>query len=239
MNPSETSIATISLARAADEERVLRAGLSRLASVGVPVTVADGGSTPGFVQFITELPGVRLAGPSERGLVGQIKASLSGASALETPFILYTEPDKVSFFERWVASFIERAPNGGEVGVVLASRSDASFGTYPPLQRFTETTINRLCGDVTGVPGDYSYGPFLVNRALLPYIHRLPTDIGWGWRHFVFGLAHRLGYKVLTIVDDHPCPPDQRAEDAGERIHRMRQLSQNVSGLVRSMTIDP
>src|SRR4051812_23391904 len=98
MNTSETSVATISLARDADEERVLRAALRQLASAGVPVTVADGGSTPDFVSFVAALPGVRLASPLERGLVPQIKASLSGASELDRRFVLYTESDKLSFF---------------------------------------------------------------------------------------------------------------------------------------------
>ncbi len=34
---------------------------------------------------------------------------------------------------------------------------------------------------------------------------------------------------------DFYCPPHQRGDDANERIYRMKQLEQNISGLVLSL----
>ncbi len=128
--------------------------------------------------------------------------------------------------------FIRSAPDDDRVGVVLASRTEQSYGTYPPMQRYTEGVINHLCAELIGARGDYSYGPFLMNRALLPAIENLDRSLGWGWRHYAFVTAHRHGLRVVHIAGDYPCPPDQREEDDAERVHRMRQLSQNVLGLI-------
>jgi hypothetical protein len=100
------------------------------------------------------------------------------------------------------------------------------------MQRYTEGVINHLCGELIGAPGDYSYGPFLMNRALLPSLSSLAARLGWGWRHFAFLTAHRLGFRVQHVTGAYPCPPDQRHESTTERTHRLRQLSQNILGLI-------
>jgi hypothetical protein len=165
------------------------------------------------------------------GLVGQVKACVRLAGAFGTPFIMYVESDKEWFFGPPLSAFVDRAPDGDEVGVVLAARDATSFETFPPMQRFTEGVINRLCGDLIA-PGDYSYGPFLMNRALLPHVAGLQESVGWGWRHSVFREAHRRGLRVLHVVGNYPCPVEDRVEDASERTHRLRQLSQNILGLI-------
>lgn len=240
MRKADVAIATMTLARDAGEERLLRAALARLAQHGLPISVADGGSTDAFVQFVRDSPACRLALPDgTRGLVAQIKRSLRSAAESGTPFILYTEPDKLQFFDRHLDSFIAAAAGGEGAGVVLASRSEQSFRTFPRLQQFTEGTINRLCAEMLGSPGDYSYGPFLMDRKLLPYLADVDDTVGWGWRHFMFGASVRLGYQLRHVTGDFDCPPDQREEDASERLHRVRQLDQNIQGLLLSQMDRP
>ena len=79
------------------------------------------------------------------------------------------------------------------------------------LQQFTERTINELCGEFIGTPGDYSYRPFLLHRALVPQLAAIPPDVGVGMAPLaVFATAARAGYKIRHVVGDYPCPPDQR-----------------------------
>jgi hypothetical protein len=201
----------------------------------VRVAVADAGTSRDFSGFLTRLPGFHATVPSARGLIAQVMASVSLAASFDTPFILYTEPDKELFFEGPVGDFVRRAAGGREaheLGVALAARSEASFRTYPPMQRYTEGVINTLCGDIVGCLGDYSYGPFLLSRALVPHLQGLRPDLGWGWRHFAFRAAHRHGLPVVHVTGEYPCPPDQQAEDDAERTHRLRQLSENIAGLI-------
>jgi len=235
MDTSSVTIATITWARTPAEEDSLRRSLARLAQEHVPVAVADAGTDSAFTEFLSRLPGFHVTVPSEGGLVAQVTASIDRAAVFNTPFILYTEPDKALFFEHGVRAFIRRAEEhhqGSELGVALASRSVESFNTYPPMQRYTEGVINRLCGERIGCPGDYSYGPFLLSRALVPHLLRTRRHLGWGWRHFAFHTAHRLGLRVDHLGDEYPCPADQRTEDDAERLHRLRQLSENILGLI-------
>jgi hypothetical protein len=236
MTLGDVAVATITWARDVEEERLILDGLTRLGSMGMPVAISDGGSPARVLDALSRIDGTVMAPPAERGLVPQVKASLQAAAATGRPFLLYTESDKEQFFDQSLEGFISRAPVGNDVGVVVAARSAGSFGTFPALQRFAESTINVLTSDATGVPADYSYGPFLMRGEVAARLADVPASIGWGWRHYLFATAARLGLRVIIDVGDYPCPENQRHEDTPERIHRMRQLSQNVEGLVLAWT---
>jgi hypothetical protein len=231
MDARMVALATVTWVRTAHEESVLRSSLSRLAGLGMPVAVADTGVNTGFLQFLHSLPGFDVHVATERGLAAQVITSIEIAARRETPFILYTEPDKEMFFDQ-IADFVGQSDGSPDVGIVLAARSDESFRTFPPTQRYTESIVNHLCGEFVGTPGDYAYGPFIMNRALLPVVRSLQPTLGWGWRPFLFNAAHRHGLRVIQVPDDRPCPLDQREEDERERAHRLRQLSENILGLV-------
>jgi hypothetical protein len=233
---SDVAVATVTLARDEREERVLRRSLERLVEVGAAVFVADGGSGAPFRAFLDGLAGVSVAEPEGRGLVAQARASLGAAAASGARVVLYTEPDKEQFFASGLAQFVEHAHDDPSVGVVVASRSAASYATYPPMQRRVEAMVNELTGEVVGAEADYSYGPFLLHPALVADLRQVEPHVGWGWRPFIFATAQRRGFRVQHVEGGYPCPPDQREEDEGERIHRLRQLGQNVAGLVLALT---
>jgi hypothetical protein len=235
MNRDQVAVATITLARSEDDERAILDALRRLALDRWPVAVSDGGSDAPFVAAVAALPAVTLVPPRTRGLVGQVKASVAAACALDTPFILYTEPDKFEFFDEHLTEFVAAAPDDPSIGVVLAARSPASFAAFPAVQRDTEGTFNRLCSGIIGEATDYLYGPFLMNRALAARVEAARDDLGWGWRPYVFAQAIRLGYRVESVVGDFANPPDSQLDDRAELMHRTRQLHQNLDGLLQAL----
>ncbi|HEX8528426.1 MAG TPA: hypothetical protein VF646_00320, partial [Cytophagales bacterium] len=97
MHRTDLSIATMTWARDAAEEALLRRSLALLAGLGVPVFVTDGGSPAPFLDFVRGLPHVTLLSPPRPGLWMQTRTSLRAAYDQGTPFILYTEPDKADF----------------------------------------------------------------------------------------------------------------------------------------------
>ncbi|HEY7383849.1 MAG TPA: hypothetical protein VH743_09290 [Beijerinckiaceae bacterium] len=229
------SVATMTLARTVEEERALRAALRSLAQLGAPVFVSDGGSSEHFRASLRALPNVTVLQPPRPGLVPQIRASLEAASARRTPFVLYTEPDKRQFFERDLERFIADAPDHPGLGASIVARTAASFATFPATQQLTEGTINALFGAEVGVADDFCYGPLILNRELVGRIRDVEDELGWGWRFYVIGAAQRLGYPLHAFATDVPCPPDQRADDVGDRKHRLRQLVQNLEGVLQVM----
>ena len=236
--PGDVCVATMAWARDSGEERILRAALAALHGTDLPLTVADKGGNAAFTQFLGTLPGVSVVPSPVGSLVAQVQASLRAAERAGTRFVLYTEPDKEHFFAARLAPFLDHAPRSAGVGVVLAARSRASFATFPAIQQYTEGVINHLMGEVTAQPGDYSYGPMLLSRELLPEVIALDPDVGWGWRHFAVCRAVRRGLTVHLVEDDHPCPAEGRLDEAGERAHRLRQLAQNITGLLRGTAAD-
>jgi hypothetical protein len=235
---SVISIATITLARTSSEANLLERALERLADGTRRIALTDGGSGDAFLTRVSHLPGITVTTSTHGfGLLAQVKSSLEAALSFGTRFILYTEPDKEQFFESGLAEFIRRAEPQRDAGVIVAARSEASYATFPQLQQYTESVINTLCGEYTRQRGDYSYGPFLIDRRLVPHVLSIREDIGWGWRPFVFALAPRFGLAVTLVGGEHPCPPGQRIEDDAERLHRIAQLQQNLRGLLLSQTI--
>lgn len=235
---ADVAVATITLARDPGEEKLLRVALTTLAAHQRPVFVCDGGSGDGFVEFLRELPGVHLVALADRGLVGQVRASLKAAANVTEGFVLYTESDKVDFFQRHLRGFLSAAEALNAAGCVLASRSAAAFSTFPATQQYAEAAINGLCSHFLHVAGDYSYGPFLLKPELATHVDRVAADAGWGWRHFIFAVAQRLGYRLVHVADAYACPEDQRRDNDPERLHRLRQLGQNVNGLLAGLTVD-
>ena len=226
------AVATITWARSVSEGRRIARALTSLGRIGLPMAVADRGTDADFTEALRRLPATHLAAPRE-GLIGQLQASFELAATFQTPFILYVEADKDDFIANRLTAFLDRAPLDAEAGSVLASRSSAAFETYPAMQRYAESVVNTLCSDVIGAQGDYSYGPFVMHRKLLPHIAAIDPTLGWGWRTSTFVAAHRRNLRVAHVIDDHCCPTDQRVEDDAERAHRLRQLSQNILGLIQ------
>lgn len=224
-----TAIATITWARNRDEEGLLLTAISELTTFGLPLFVTDGGSSGEFIRQLQSMPQVQVS--QSKGLWPQAKNSLTEAVRSGAETILYTEPDKLAFFRDHLPQLLatKRAEN---TGVVLASRSPNALATFPPFQQMTETAINNCCAEVTGQATDYCYGPFLFSSSLLSSLDPLPDNCGWGWRPFLFVTAHRLGLAIDVFQGDLVCPPEQRADDATERVYRMKQLSQNIDGIV-------
>jgi len=237
MNTDRICIATITWARNKEEEKTLRSSLQQLALHNLPVFVTDGGSEASFVQFLQELPNVQVLKADRKGVHAQAENSLQAAYKTGAPFLLYTEPDKEEFFKTGLFKLLSQVEADNSLGIRLAARSAKGFGSFPSFQQMTETTINNCCSEITGQLFDYTFGPFLLNRNLVPYLNKLPEDVGWGWRPYLFSLANRLGLRIEALVDDFYCPPDQRADDAKERIYRMRQLEQNIRGIVHSTDV--
>jgi hypothetical protein len=234
VDPANISIVTMTLSRTAGEERVLRDALQRLAAVGLNVAVADGGSPASFVDFLATEPRFTVVRPAARGLLAQVKAALETAAAWRTPYILYTEPDKAEFFSNHLMSFVRDSVSDGETAVAIAARSRAAFETYPPFQQYCESVINRLCKECIGVAGDYTYGPFVMRREFADVLTPLARDLGWGWRPYLFCAAQRHGGAVRHVTRDFPGPDEADGEDT-VRMYRIRQLNQNVDGLLAAV----
>src|SRR4051794_29867176 len=131
MDPVRVAVATVTWARSADEETLLRRSLRLLAEAGLPMAIADTGARPAFTTFLHGLPGARVTVPEAQGLVPQVQASLALAAAFDRPFVLYTEPDKAFFFEHRLRRFVKHiAEEEDGLGVALASRSPDSFMTF-------------------------------------------------------------------------------------------------------------
>lgn len=236
MDIKNISITTITWARDEQEEELLKRSLQKLSELNIPVFIADGGSGTTFLNFLQQFPHFNVFKSSIKGVFAQAKNSLYQAANAGAGFILYTEPDKHDFFYQLPAILNELAVDE-QIGITLASRSESSFNTFPSFQQMTETTINNCIAELIGKATDYTYGPFILNSKLVTTLSLVQDEIGWGWRPYIFGTAFRLGYKIQNFTGNFSCPEDQRKDNHKERLYRMRQLTQNIEGLLRSTIV--
>jgi hypothetical protein len=230
------SIATICWARTPEEEDVLKRSLAALADIGLPVLITDGGSREDFLQFLRSVPNFSIR--QQKGLWPQAKSSLREAAQLDTPFIFYTEPDKEDLFTRHLKSVLDGIELEADTGIHLLSRSAHAFASFPSFQQMTETAINNCCAAYTDKQVDHTYGPFIINAKLIPYLDALPEQIGWGWRPYAFIRAKQLGFQISYSEGDFRCPQAQQADNAAEQVYRMKQLVQNVEGISVAASIE-
>jgi hypothetical protein len=130
---ARVAVATITRARNADEADLLITALQALATFGLPVAVADGGSGAAFLERLRAIPRITPARPlvGRIGLVAQVQAALETAIESGPDYILYTEPDKRGFFENRLADFLAQLERHPRAGVLVPSRDPASFTTFP------------------------------------------------------------------------------------------------------------
>lgn len=233
MKPSDVAIVTITLARSKEEEEALLRSLEKLASTGLPLVIADGGSGR---QFVKQLPAFTnyVVVPDEKGLVPQIKSGIA-ATLRQFPdkrAILYTEPDKYLFFEGRLIEFITAVRDTKRFGVAVAARSGKSFRTFPQGQYKAESFMNEAFSWIVSTKGDYCYGPLLLARRAAEMALDAPNDLGWGWRFWTMRRAHSSGLRIVTVQQHLPCPTEQRGEDSPkDRIYRLKQLKQNLKAV--------
>src|SRR5689334_10869561 len=116
---SSIPVATLTLARSAEEQELLERALTRLADGKRFIAVADGGSGGPFVDAIGALPRTTVVQPDGRpGLLAQVKGSLRAAFDTGARAIFYTEPDKETFFSGAVDLFLREAAAIDNAGVV-------------------------------------------------------------------------------------------------------------------------
>ena len=225
------AIATITLARTEIEAGKLRASLTALSALGLPVFVADGGSPDTFLCEISQLPHVSLR-TGAKGLVGQVKHAMHAAAESGAELLVYTEPDKKEFFTSGISSLIEQAAGDG-ASMVFASRNPEAMATFPDGQRKIEQSFSDMAADFLGFQADLLYGPLILRRAFASrMLPEIPDDVGWGWRPYLMARARRMGHTASPHEGPFECPPDQRGEDdETSRLYRLKQLIDNVRGL--------
>ena len=231
------TLITITLAKDHIEAAHLAKCLKVAAQHSAHIVVGDAAHGLNMQEYLTGVPNVFVhrTGGDRQTLVGQLMTAICNLPAPSPSFVLYSEPDKLEFFERQLPRFASALSLEDEIGIVLMARDDAQFSTFPSAMQLTESLTNTLVASFIGTPGDYCYGPMLIRTELLEVldIDKDAQTLGWGWRFLVMGYARKKGLRIKHIPFAAPCPFEQRGEKSD--LYRLQQMSQNVEGLRRGL----
>ncbi len=220
------SIATMTWDKKGDSELVLKAQ-QFLADNGFESYIIDGGSSPEFIEKLKGM-GHHVRTSRTRRLGFDIRDAILWAGE-NADAVLYTEPDKFDWFSVSMDESI-RIYREHPFDCLAIGRTEGSFRTFPEFMQRTEGLMNKFIGRVTGLKGDFIYGPKFFSKRLVDELGKLDVDVGWGTLQYLVGRALGSDMSIDTIFTGADCPESQRENDSASL--RMRQLDDNYRGFM-------
>jgi len=111
---------------------------------GFQLTIVDGGSSAAFREAVKDKLKLPLSDEKERGMSGGRRQSFRETSCLSgVKAIVWTEPEKVSILQDCLSEAALPVLQG-EADIVVPSRDDTAFSTYPEYQANYEKDANRV-----------------------------------------------------------------------------------------------
>lgn len=234
------TVSTITWARDRKEEKLLYDSLSALSGKNIHIIAVDGGSNEEFLDSLKKFRNISVIRSSKKGLQNQVVESLNEAQ-LSSKYILYAESNKNDFFRNnfdsllsMSMSIIDKDPN---VGIILPSRTEKSFSTYPTFQQRSESFLNVILREfIDKKTGDFAYGPRIIVHDLIPYLDRLPKDVSWGWMTYLLIIAKKIGKSIYIVDLDLPCPENEREDTDTDRLLRLKQLKNHLQAIEEGLS---
>lgn len=225
--------------------------VSKASELGYRVIIVDGGSNQEFTQKVISLGG-EVFDQDKTGMGNSRRQSLSIAAEQEhCKIICWVEPEKVSLIKD-IHNLIVPIEDG-EADIVIPTRTQKSFLTYPDYQARHEQRGNKLWNSILKSRGiidenqedfDVWFGPriFKNDKGLLDIFQRnyafkpmktLDDINSDDWANSIFLPiieALRQGYKVKGVLTDyeHPAEQTQYENESSffkrKRLHQLRSI---------------
>lgn len=216
---------------------------------GYQMVVVDGGSGNLFTLEAESL-GAIVFNQDENGMSpGRRQAFREAAKLSEAKVICWTEPEKISIVKDCLPDAIFPIINK-EADIVVPSRNDASFSTYPDYQVRFEKTANRLWNkvlrrnkllpdlvediDVWFGPKFFRNDPKILSLFLARYnlkrndfgLYKEANPEDWANATMLPVVAAlNEGYKVKTVSVPYRHPPEQtQLEQTSEAFYQKREF---------------
>jgi hypothetical protein len=225
------------MARATSHGEALRIsrGLTLAAALGLPVYVTDHSFNPGVKGAVELLPQLDLFRETSE-MVPRIASSFRRALLGQADVCVYSEPDKISFFQSGLDRLVQLAEQN-PVSLVIAARNASAFATVPEGQRKLESMANEIGATFLGHRTDYFFGPFAIPASAVDrYMPVMPPAIGWGWRTYLMARCILEGMPVIILDGSFDAPEWNRGEDdAASRLYRLKQFVESVDGFRQAL----
>lgn len=208
---------------------------------GYDILVADGSPDPAIGQALKKIGAnvhprtVQDRGGSRREL---FRLAVNANDGGQPGIFFWTEPEKVDLIRSIpiIVAPIER----NEADIVVPSRTERSWGSYPGFQVVSEQKANATYLEVTGKPFDPMFGPVAFSSKVAEHFAVCDPAEQFGAtdgyiQHFAPLTAMTEGYKVVSVPVDFYYPLAQRVEEeSGLRDEMLKkrewQLDQLVTG---------
>ena len=200
---------------------------------GYHVLVVDGSPDPAIGQAFTKIGAnvhtqtAQVMGGSRRKLF-RLAIEVNGSG--QAGIFLWIEPEKVDLI-RSIPKIVSLLERGG-ADIVIPSRTQESWESYPRFQVTSEQKANTVYLEVIGKPFDPMFGPVAFDRRVAEYFALCNPAKQFGAvdgyiQHFAPLTAMKEGCKVVSVPVDFYYPLAQRIEEETgfrEEMKKKREL---------------
>lgn len=231
---TKIAITTTSWIRSNEENEIVLQTIKHLSLLNLPMVIVDRDSPVDSKDKIKKMPNVSFF-ETNQGLQTQLIQSFKETAKLADN-LLYLHTDKLDFVKNYASDMIEKYLNLPTKGILIASRDEKSWDSYPPYQKKQEEYLNFFLGDYVGFRNDYIVGIFILPGFLVKYLDNIKGNIGWGIESYLYVIAKRLGLHF----DFYPCtlsfPKDV---DTEEKIKNYRLLINkwHIDGFLQAQNV--
>lgn len=204
--------------------------------LGIDVVTSDSGSSEEFIKKVKDM-GVEVLKRPDSFVGTGIKQSIQRAVELGADEIVYTESDKSGKygFTKEIKKCLLKL---GEADIVIPSRTNSAFATYPHDRQWTETNIinffyGKLLQDLAdSTVKDYSYGPRVFRKEVAPFFVKSPY-IDWAASFEpLINMTHNGAKKITEVKVDAEYIVGTDTLDAQATAYRVEQSHQIMQPII-------
>lgn len=182
--------------------------------VGYNVLVVDGSPDPAIGQALAKI-GASVQAQTVPGM-GNGRRQLFCLATGQRGFFLWVEPEKVDLI-RSIPKIVVPLEHG-EADIVIPSRTQRSWASYPEFQVASEQKANNAYSKVVGKPFDPMFGPVAFGSNVAEYFATCNPALQFGAtdgyiQHFAPLVAMKEGRKIISVPVDFYYLPAQRVEE--------------------------
>ena len=220
----KTTILTTTLYRSVEETRFHLACqmIGNAVAMNYNVVVFD--ASPSVIREAFQRIGADIHRSKNKGMGPERRELFKFARDLDSEIFVWTEPEKIDLV-RLVPKIIESIKNG-EADIVIPSRTERSWQSYPNFQISSEQEANAVYAEIIGKNFDPMFGPVAFRGNMVDYFaYCNPTEqfgAADGYiQHFAPIEAMANDYEVISVPVDCFYPSVQKAEEESMLLEEM------------------
>lgn len=201
----------------------------------IPVVIVDGSHRADVQQALKEAGGQVIEEESPSTMGAAWRQALREAARLETEVVVLMQPEKRPMVED--LPILAQPILSGAADIVVPSRTEEGFRSYPNVQRLAEQYGNEIFRRLTGFGLDVWLGVRLISRNSFNFFLQYNGDYSDKWDAIFIPLlrAQKAGLSIWGVSTDYKHPPEQREQEENDDALGILKRQEQLQNLIEAL----